>query len=175
MEYIGGQLKGIYRDILKDGHGSILHDSGWVANTIVERCRILLAGFIRNDSSNGIHHLAFGQGLEAWDDNGPPASDPAATGLVTPYNPPIDFAALTVTYLDESNNEVSSPTSRLQIRAILEPGYPAPLAPLTTYPLREFGLFGRFGGTDYMINSIRHSVIHKDASATLIRMIRLYF
>jgi len=175
MNYMGGQLKGIYRDILKNSHGSILHDSGWMANTIVERCRILLAGFISNDSSNGIHHLAFGQGLAAWDDSGPPVPDPAATGLVTPYDPPIAFGALTVSYLDEGNSEVSAPTSRLQITAILEPGYPAPLAPLTTYPLREFGLFGRFDGTDYMINSIRHSVIHKDASATLIRRIRLYF
>lgn len=175
MEYIGGQLQGIYRDILKGEQGNVLHDSGWVSNTIVERCRILLAGFVSNDNSNGIHHLTFGQGLEAWDDDGPPPSDPAATELVTSYSPAIPFSALTVTYLDDGNNEVSAPTSRLQITAILEPGYPAPLAPLTTYPLREFGLFGRFGGTDYMINSIRHSVIHKDTSATLIRMIRLYF
>lgn len=80
-----------------------------------------------------------------------------------------------MSYLDETNNEVSAATSRLQITAIMEPGYPVPLAPLTTYPLREFGLFGRFGGTDYMINSIRHPLIHKDETATLIRMIRLYF
>lgn len=175
MENVCGQLKGIYRDILKGKNGNVLHDSGWESNTIVDRCRILIAGFMRNDSSDGIHHLAFGQGLEAWDDSGPPASNPAATALVTPYATPIPFANLTISYLDESNHEVSVPTSSLQLSAILEPGYPAPLAPLSTYPLREFGLFGRFGGTDYMINSIRHSVIHKDASATLIRMIRLYF
>jgi len=28
---------------------------------------------------------------------------------------------------------------------------------------------------DYMINGIRHTVIHKDVSATLIRVVRLYF
>ncbi|RJX31914.1 MAG: hypothetical protein C4531_06900 [Desulfurivibrio sp.] len=175
MEHMGKQLKGIYRDILHSADGSVTHDSGWVCNTIVERCRILLAGFMKNDPTDGIHHLSFGQGLAAWDSAGLPAPDPAATGLVTPYNPPIAAANLTMTYLDEDNNEVAAPTSRLQITAILAPGYPAPLAPLTTYPLREFGLFGRFGGTDYMINSIRHAVIHKDASATLIRMIRLFF
>lgn len=175
MEYAGNQLKGIYRDILRDAGGKVTHDSGWIGNTIVERCRILLAGFMKNDPTDGIHHLAFGQGLATWDSSGTPASDQAATGLVTPYNPPIAAANLTITYLDESNNEVAAPTSRLQITAILTPGYPAPLAPLTTFPLREFGLFGRFGGTDYMINSIRHAVIHKDASATLIRMIRLFF
>lgn len=175
MEHIGGQIKGIYRDILQDSDSAVIHDSGWVSNTIVERCRILLAGFMRNDSSDGIQHLAFGQGLETWDDDGTPQPDPLATGLVDQYNPPIPVANLTITYLDENDLEVSAPTSRLQITAILPPGYPVPLAPLTTYPLREFGLFGRFSGTDFMINSIRHAVIHKDASATLIRMIRLYF
>ncbi|OKY74269.1 MAG: hypothetical protein BM485_14705 [Desulfobulbaceae bacterium DB1] len=172
---ITGQLKGIYRDILQDGNGAIIHDSGWTANTIVERCRILLAGFIRNDPSDGIRYMAFGQGLAAWDDGGPPPPDPMAVALVTPYTPPIAFANLSVAYLDEGLSEVAAPTSRLQITAILEPGYPAPLPTLATYPLREFGLFGRLGGTDFMINSIRHAVIHKDASATLIRMIRLFF
>ncbi|MFH1217116.1 MAG: hypothetical protein V1706_11510 [Pseudomonadota bacterium] len=172
---ITGQLKGIYRDIVKNGDGGIIHDSGWTSNTIVECCRILLAGFIRNEPSDGIRHMAFGQGLDAWDDGGPPPPDSMATGLVTPYNPPIAFTDLSVVYLNEGLSEVATPTSRLQITAILEPGYPTPLAPLTTYPLREFGLFGRLGGTDFMINSIRHAVIHKDTSATLIRMIRLFF
>jgi hypothetical protein len=175
MEHIGNHLKGIYRDILKTADGGVIHDSGWVSNTIVERCRILLAGFMRNDPTDGIHHLAFGQGQATWDSGDTPAPDPSATGLVTPYNPPIAAANLTMTYLDENNSEVAVPTSRLQITAILAPGYPVPLTPLTTYPLREFGLFGRFNGADYMINSIRHAVIHKDASATLIRMIRLFF
>lgn len=175
MEKVGSPLKGIYRDLVKEPDGRIIHDSGWVHNTIVEQCRILLAGFMRNDPSDGIQYLAVGQGLAAWDDDGTPAPDPAATGLVTPYSPPIPAGELTMSYLDETNNEVSAATSRLQITAIMEPGYPVPLAPLTTYPLREFGLFGRFGGTDYMINSIRHPLIHKDETATLIRMIRLYF
>lgn len=174
-QHITGQLHGIYRDILQGADGAVIHDSGWTNNTIVERCRILLAGFMRNDPSDGIRFMAFGRGLDAWDDSGPPAPDPQATGLVTPYSPPIAFAGLSVVYLDESNSEVGTPTSRLQITAILGPGYPAPLPGLTTYPLREFGLFGRLNGTDFMINSIRHAVIHKDATATLIRMIRLFF
>jgi hypothetical protein len=41
--------------------------------------------------------------------------------------------------------------------------------------LREFGLFGQLAGSDYMLNSIRHPVIHKDGDATLIRVVRLYF
>ncbi|MFZ5765281.1 MAG: hypothetical protein ACOY4H_06755 [Thermodesulfobacteriota bacterium] len=170
-----GHLQGIYRDIVKNGEGITVRDSGWTANTIVERCRILLAGFMRNDPSDGIRHLAVGQGLAAWDDGGPPVPDPVAIGLVTPYTPPVPFAELTVAYLDEGLTEVALPTSRLQITAILAPGYPAPPAGFTAYPLREFGLFGRLNGTEFMINSIRHPVIHKDPAATLIRMIRLFF
>lgn len=121
-----------------------------------------------------------GQGLETWDTTEAPDPDPATTtDLENRYTPTIpDLASgsdLALVYLDENDAVVDGPTSRLQITATLEPGYPAPLAPLTTYPLREFGLFGRFNGTDYMINAIRHPVIHKDESATLIRVIRLYF
>ncbi|SCY82404.1 hypothetical protein [Desulfoluna spongiiphila] len=175
MEQLGGQLKGIYRDILKDGRGHILSDSGWSSNTIVHRCRILLAGFIKGDASGGIHHLSFGMGRDSWDHDGPPPPDPSATDLIAPYPRPMPLDTLGLTYLDDDNNEVSTPTSRLQITAILEPGYPDPTTPAATYPLREFGLFGTFDGAYFMINSIRHPVIHKDASATLIRKIRLHF
>lgn len=176
MNDVRFSIKGIYRDVLIERDNHIIHDSGWVSNTILDRCRILLAGFVRNEPTDGIHHLAVGQGLEAWDTTGAPAPDPAATtGLENPYTPPILSSNLDLEYLDESDAVVSGPTSRLQITATLAPGYPAPLSPLTTYPLREFGLFGLFSGTDYMINCIRHPVIHKDASATLIRVVRLYF
>jgi len=183
MEKIGA-LKGIYRDILSAGDGRIIHDSGWVSNTIVDRCRILLAGFVKNESSSGIQFLAVGRGLDAWDKEGPPASDPAATiDLVNRHAQPLPVNSLNIVYLDEAASVVANPTKRLQITATLVPGYPPPLAPgyppplvpLNTYPLREFGLFGRFHGNDYMINSIRHPVIHKDADATLVRVIRLYF
>ncbi|MDD5322496.1 MAG: hypothetical protein PHD43_18165 [Methylococcales bacterium] len=176
MEKIGA-LKGIYRDILSAGDGRIIHDSGWVSNTIVDRCRILLAGFVKNESSSGgIQFLAVGRGLDAWDKEGPPASEPAATiDLVNRHAPPLPVNRLNIVYLDEAASVVANPTNRLQITATLVPGYPPPLAPLNTYPLREFGLFGRFDGNDYMINSIRHPVIHKDADATLVRVIRLYF
>jgi hypothetical protein len=178
MEKVGAFIKGMYRDVLTADDGRILYDSGWATNTIVERCRILLAGFMKNESSSGIQFLAVGQGLEAWDTAGPPPSDPVTTtDLVTRYNPPITVDRLNLAYLDEEPQPqpVDNPTHRLQITAILEPGYPPPLEPLNTYPLREFGLFGRFEGNDYMINSIRHPVIHKDAATTLIRVIRLYF
>jgi hypothetical protein len=176
MEYEGVSIKGIYRDVLTEAGGRQVYDSGWVGNTIVARCRMLLAGFIKNDQPSGVQYLAVGQGLEAWDTTGAPASDPLTTvDLMNRFTPTIDVGSLTLAYLDETDQAVAGPTQRLQITATLPPGYPAPIAPLSTYPLREFGLFGRFGGADYMINSIRHPVIHKDASATLTRVIRLQF
>jgi hypothetical protein len=176
MDSTGISMRGIYRDRLKGADGQLLYDSGWVPNTIVERCRILLTGFMKNEPSNGIQYLAVGQGLKDWDITGAPVPDTkTTTDLVNRFKPTVPVANLDLVYLDESANAVIGPTNHLQITAALPPGYPAPIPPLNTYPLREFGLFGRFGGVDYMINSIRHPVIHKDASATLIRVIQLHF
>lgn len=178
MEIIGSPVRGMFRDILKGANDDVIYDSGWVSNTIVDRCRMLLAGFMKNDPSGGIKYLAVGQGKESWDEKGSPEPGPASISLVNQCYPPIyvtDSLHFDMDYLDEDDAEVVKPTSRLQITVTLEPGYPRPLQPLTTFPLREFGLFGTLNGTDYMIDCIRHPVIHKDESATLIREIRLYF
>lgn len=173
-------IKGVYRDILKNRDDIIIFDSGWHSNTIVIGCRTLIAGFMKNESPSGIQYLAVGQGKQEWDDQWGTASPPApapeeVSNLENPYDPPIVIND--ISYLDENDLPVAGneKTSRLQIKVVLEPNYPPPLAPLTTYPLREFGLFGKFGVDDYMINCVRHPVIHKDASATLERVIRLYF
>ena len=175
-------IKGIYRDILKNKDDIIVFDSGWNSNTIVIGCRTLLAGFVKNDSPKGIQYLAVGQGKQEWDAlwdaANPPAPAPEeVTNLENPHAVTKLFDKLELLYLDENDLRINDgkKTSRLQIKATLEPGYPAPLAPLKTYPLREFGLFGKFEDDDYMINCIRHPVIHKDESATLERVIRLYF
>lgn len=169
-------IRGIYRDVIRDGQGVVVEDRGWASNTIVTRCRVLLASFLKNESAGGIRHLAVGSGDAAWDSGGAPASDPdATTGLTAPYLPPIDVADLEVAFLDAGDEVQTEASNRLQITATLGPGYPAPVPGLSTYPLREFGLFAELGGGDSMINSIRHPVIHKDAAATLIRVVRLYF
>jgi hypothetical protein len=169
-------IRGIYRDVILRPGGDVQHDSGWVRNTIVTRCRVLITGFMRNEPSGGIQYLAVGRGSDSWDTAGIPPSNPeTTTDLVQRYATPVPFAELDVAYLDAADEVQSAPSPRLQITATLRPGYPAPVAGLRTYPLREFGLFGRLGTTDYMINSIRHPVIHKDEAATLIRVVRLYF
>ena len=186
MENIGHALKGRYRDILTEPGRGVIFDSGWNNNTIVDRCRMLLAGFMRSDASSGIQYLAVGQGEESWD-SGIPSADPATTFELfnkaadadPPFEHPIAFDDLTFTYLSASEEPIDGPTPRIQISATLPPGVPQPLGGGTTYPLREFGLFGRFtvGSEieDYMINTIRHPVIHKGPTATLIRVVRLYF
>jgi len=137
---------------------------------------MLLAGFMKNDPSDGIQYLYVGKGLKEWDTDGAPAPDPiTTTDLVDPYSEPISVSDLELVYLDKNDAAIAGPTTRLQITTTLDPGYPAPISPLTTYPLREFGLFGKFDGDTFMIDCIRHPVIHKDVSATLIRVVRLYF
>jgi hypothetical protein len=180
MELVSQSLKGIYRDRLFCSDGSLAHDSGWVANTIVSNCRVLLARLMMNDLLGGIRYLAVGQGSDAWDTEGTPAPDPGSvTGLTSPYAVTVPDAAsgstLEFAYLGSSDAVVHTPTSRLQITITLVPGYPSPVSPATVYPLREFGLFGGSTEETYMINCVRHPVIHKHVSATLVREIRLYF
>lgn len=169
-------IRGYYRDILIKPDGQIAHDSGWSKNTIVTNCRILLASFIKGETTAGIVHLQVGQGDSAWDASGAPPSPVNTEALVTPYDPPILAGDLVIKYLDDSDNVIETAvTPRIEITASLGEDYPAPLPGIQSYPLREFGLFGQLDGTPFMINSIRHPVIHKDADATLVRKIRLYF
>jgi hypothetical protein len=176
VERIASPIRGVYRDRLYGAGGRLLRDSGWQNNTILDGCRFLLAGFMLNETASGIASLAVGQGDPLWDVDGVPAASPSATtGLVNRFNPPIPFAELDVAYLDANEQVVAGPSMRLQITATLVAGYPAPVAPATSYPLREFGLFANLNGEDIMINTIRHPVLHKDEASTLIRVIRLYF
>jgi hypothetical protein len=177
MDEICSSIKGIYRDVLRDRDNKIIFDSGWVPNLIVDRCRILLAAFMKNDGSNGIRCIKVGIGNPDWDNTGAPMPDTSEIGLVDQAHPfTIDVEALELVYLNENDQQVTGPTTRLQITATL--GTDQPLPPdsnLSTYPLREFGLFGQYGNDEYMIDCIRHPVIHKDVSSTLIRVVRLYF
>ncbi|MDH5575739.1 MAG: hypothetical protein OEY80_09665 [Nitrospirota bacterium] len=169
-------IQGLYRDMLKDADNRLVSDSGWRSNTILNGCRILLAGFMKNESVMGIQSLAVGQGNVVWDTDGVPAPNPeTTTALENPAALTIPFADLEIVFLDHKDQAVNTPTPRLQITATLKPGFPAPIAPTSVYPLREFGLWGRLGSKDFLINNIRHPVLLKDNTSTLIRIIRLYF
>ncbi len=175
MTMIGNSIKGIYRDLLKGPNDDIIYDSGWVSNRIVDRCRTLLAAFMKNDQPKGIQYLAVGTGSKDWDSSGALPPDSSVIQLVDPNPFIIDVKNLSLVYLGVNDIKKAGPTNRLQITATLGPNEPPAVASVSSYPLREFGLFGKFGGEPYMIDCIRHPVIHKDVSATLIRVVRLYF
>ena len=171
-------IKGMYRDLLKGPDQRVIYDSGWTSNTIMPSCRILLTAFMKNEVSAGIRYLAVGEGDAQWDKTGAPAPDPGPPDLVHRcIDAPIPQNQLELRYLNDQELEVNDPTKRLQIKATLAAGYPAPLSNTTSYPLREFGLFGSLGADskDCMINCVRHPVIYKDKDSTLVRVIRLYF
>ncbi|OPY74881.1 MAG: hypothetical protein A4E65_03732 [Syntrophorhabdus sp. PtaU1.Bin153] len=183
-------IKGMYRDVLIDPDKGVTYDSGWHSNTIVQNCRVLIAGFMKNESPSGIQYLAVGRGKNEWDGQWNTANPPGpaldtVTALesqavdspirVEPGAPVPGEEYLQIVYLDQADQPVfGQATNRLEVKATLKPGYPAPIE-FNTYPLREFGLFGSFGGQPFMINCVRHPVIYKDLSATLVREIKLYF
>ena len=189
MENLGSSLQGIYCDLLRDRHHRVIYDSGWVSNTVVYHCRVLLAGLMVNrqitgdkapasetQNYRGILYLEVGQGLEAWDDDERLREVPeSTTGLTAPAeDAPIPLLESDFIYLKEGDVPSSVPTNRLQITATLGSGYPVPIEN-DYYPLREFGLFGRFDNQLYMVNCVRHPLIQKQESAALTRVIRLYF
>jgi hypothetical protein len=170
MTYSDFSPQGYYHDRLVMSNSVI--DRGWTSNLIVDQCRALLAGFMRGDTAEGIRRLLIGRGDAAWDDAPPPAPPRSTEELTDPAPFEIALAPADITYLDAAGNPTGGPTNRLQLAVTLGENEPPGEDP---YPLREFGLFGRFGGTDYMINYVRHPVLMKAADATLERTIHLVF
>jgi hypothetical protein len=169
-------IEGIYRDRLLGPRGEVVFDSGWRSNMIVLRCRILLAGFMKNEASaRGIQSLKVGRGDAAWDNLAqPPKPDPNALNQLVDNAPfIIPLAKLDLKYLGSDDAPIEGPTNRVQITATLGPNQPAP-AP-DPFPLREFGLFGQMNNTEFMIDYIRHPLVEKDSLMTLERKVRLVF
>lgn len=163
--------QGCYRDRLVGADGGVC-DRGWRSNLIVDRGRFLLAGFMRGDAAEGIQRLLIGRGEAGWDLVPPPAP-PRSTQALTDAAPfEIVLTPAEITYLDAAGNPTAGPTNRLRLAVTMGTNEPPGEDP---YPLREFGLFGRFGGADFMINYVRHPVLFKAADATLERTIQLVF
>ncbi len=174
MEIICDSIKGFYRDVIINDNKQTIFDSGWKKNTIVDSLRISLARFLKNDPPGGIRTMKVGQGEERWDSGDAPAPGSEVQNLINPS--PFEIADLDIDYLDDNDTIQEGPSNRIQITATFGQDEPPPIEPLTTYPLREFGLFGGGNGDpEYMINCIRHPVIHKENNVTLVRTVRLYF
>lgn len=170
MENIGDVVRGMYRDSLFDAENQQVFDSGWKSNTIVEGCRILLAAFMKGEQNiGGISWMMVGKGSEVWS-NTPQQPATSLTSLESPYPDKIKIIpAKDISYLDEQNNKTDLPTRRLEIRVVMGQDFPEAGK---TSELREFGLFGK---DLRMINCVRHPVIQKAATETLIRVVRLIF
>lgn len=172
--------KGIYRDRLITSKG-VRFDSGWHSNIIVNHCRDLLAAFMKGDGATGIKFIAIGKGDANWDSTAPGAPVPDTTQLEdsSPFKLDVTATEMTLAYLNASNEPlaepVTDPTHRIEIKITLDKTIPPIEAGQDSYPLREFGLFGLFGTAEYMIDYVRHSVIHKGPEDTLVRTIRLVF
>jgi len=169
-------LNGIYRDHLIS-FGKVKFDSGWRSNIIVNNCRDLLAAFMKGDGAIGIQYIAIGKGDANWDVT-QPAPPVAATNQLedlSQFELDVGSPQVTLDYLNDANGVVVNPTNRIQITVSLTAGSPAIDPGDDTYPLREFGLFGRIGTDDYMIDYVRHPVIHKGPDDTLVRTVRLVF
>ncbi len=165
---------GKFHDQLTTGQGKLI-DLDWRSNLVVDRCRFLIAGFMRGDGPSGIQRLQIGRGLDTWDTEPPDPPDSADQQLADPAPFVVAIVPSQIVYLDDLGMPVTGPTNRIEISVDLAAGEP-PLDPgETAFPLREFGLFGDFGGEDFMINYVRHPVIHKQADDTLTRTIRLVF
>lgn len=170
-------INGLYRDRLwtraQRSPTAQLHsvrDLGWRSNIVVTQARRALAAFMKGeDDVLGIRAIQVGGGDAAWDEEGATPPQASMTALVSP----IDERAIApeqIRYLDSTGEPSEEPTTRIQVTVTYGPGEPAP-----DVALREFGLFGERAGGAYMINAVRHPVIHKGPDDTLERVIRLSF
>ena len=166
--------RGIYHDRVITPQGQEI-DLGWCSNIIVDTCRFLLAAFMRGDRAMGIQLLEVGKGKENWDEKPPLPPIRTQKRLIDSSPFRIVVRRTSIKYLDALGNPTTGPTNRIQIVLTLKPDVPPIEEGGTAYPLREFGLFGRFGNKNYMIDYVRHPVIHKQAEDTLIRTILLVF
>ncbi len=175
MNTITQQLNGKYWDQLLPAQGECI-DFGWRSNVIVNQCRQLLAGFVKGNSASGIQFIALGRGDAGWDDDMPPPPDMSTSVLVdiAPHTIPESSAAMEIDLLDSAGSVSLTPTDRIQVSVTID-GASLPIAVDETFPLREFALFGNLAPDDYMIDYVRHPVIHIGASDTLIRRVKLVF
>jgi len=167
----GGWPRGCYRDRLLFSDGEVIVWE-WRSNLVVDTARLLIAGFMRGDGPSGIQRLLIGRGQAEWDLGSTPQPVRSNHELIDPSPFEIVLTSNEIKYLDAAGNPTPGPTPRLRVVVTLGAGEPPGDDP---YPLREFGLFGSFGGDAYMINYVRHGVIQKPGDATLERTIQLVF
>jgi len=191
IENATGELRGMYRDVIRDPSGRVTWDSDWKKNAIVVDCRRLLAAFVRSGPAGppvgpppvggyaqGILGIRVGAGNDAWDNTTMSAS-PSDTALtdVNYYSLQRNDPDFAIDFLDPATSAVVPvATNKLQIVAKFGPNKPSwPDGAHPTGTLREFGLYGAIEGNQVLINYVRHPAIAKDPLSTLERTIWLIF
>jgi hypothetical protein len=166
-------LEGYYRDRLCDSQNRTIWDGGWRANRVVERCNGLLAALMKGEPGfSGILYWAVGEGEAAWDNLMPsPSGDDRELSNEVARKA---LSAEEIVFLDENNEAVEEPTSRLQIGTTFTPEELG-----GDRPLREFGLFGgdatETANSGWMIDYVIHPRIQLSEEMTLTRNLHLTF
>jgi hypothetical protein len=172
MSAILKDMKGIYQDRLIQSGGSVL-SFPWRSNIVVQQCHFLIAAFMKGElNPQGVSLLSVGRGLDTWESQPPLPPTDEQQQLVDPKPFKLTVTAEQIQYLDQNGSPTIGPSRWIQVTTTLGPGLPS-VGEGEAFPLREFALFGKLGKEFYMIDYVRHPVIHKQAGDTLVRTIRL--
>lgn len=168
-------LQGFYRDRLCDSQNRPRWDGGWLTNRVVESCNGLLAALMKGEPGfSGILYWAVGEGAASWDNlmPNPNADDRQLSNEIARKA----LTAEEIVFLDEDNEPVERPTSRLQIGTTFTR---EEFGGQGLQSLREFGLFGgdatEAANSGWMIDYVIHPRIQLSAGMTLTRNLHLTF
>ncbi len=168
-------IRGRYCDRLFNHQGSLLWQSSWRSNRILNNCDRLLAALLKGEvGMQGVLYWAVGEGQPSWDVL-LPNPQPTNTRL-TQEVARLPLAPGQINYIDDQGNSSTTPTQRLEIRLDIDG---STLVDSGFQSLREFGLFGGDATTapdsGFMINQVIHPRIDVAPSMTLSRTLQLTF
>lgn len=168
------QMRGEWRDIVRDERGNIIDDTGWRHNQVQNTNAHLLAALCKNQAGySGYLYFAFGTGLPAWDSAAPaqPYSDTTLTTEV--FRKAIPIPSITFRHPITGANIDPTLSNVIQIDTTLA------LGEANGSALREFGVFSgdatAVADSGLMTDWIVHSRIDKNGSISIDRSIRFTF
>ncbi len=170
-ESAGGGIRGRYRDRLHDEAGSLLRDSGWRDNLIVDSAwRLVASLMVRDPRAGGIGFWAVGEGDPDWD--GVRIAPRRGADRLHAEMDRIEVTREDFQYLDGRGRPTSRPTFEVELTGRFR-------WPEASHTLREFGVFGgeagEAPGSGTLVNLVIHPRLEVPAGATLVRRLRLSF
>ena len=172
------QIEGIFWDEVytqdKNGKDILITRTEKKKNKILIGMAKVIAGLLANEATflGGILYSAQGAGDVGWDAGGPPAPVWTQIKLVDELFRKVPDS---IAYVDVDGNPVGYISNYLLVKTILEYAETA----LNDKYIREQGLFGGDAtitkDSGYLLDTLRHLKIWKDASIKIIRYIQLGF